>query len=177
MRGQTSNARELKLYCLRESADELVERADRSQLGYREFLDLVLEDEAGVLEGRRYASHRSSQRCPTTRRSTTSTPSSSPSPGLEQLTQKRGDVSLHLDHSLNLLELGLGALGASAWPAIWASRGSSGLRPPGLESALSAPQSRYSRHAVKWEVQQLPRRTSAAIPPGRVHPSAFAQDP
>jgi len=116
MRGPTSNARELKLYCLRESADELVERAERSQLGYREFLDLVLEDEAGVLEGRRYASHRSSQRCPTTRRSTTSTPSSSPSPGLEQLTQKRGDVSLHLDHSLNLLELGLGALGASAWP-------------------------------------------------------------
>ena len=57
MRGQTSNARELKLYCLRESADELVERAERSQLGYREFLDLVLEDEAGVLEGRRYASH------------------------------------------------------------------------------------------------------------------------
>lgn len=50
------NARQLKLYGLCETADELVERAERAQLGYREFLDLVLEDEAGVLEGRRYAS-------------------------------------------------------------------------------------------------------------------------
>jgi len=36
----------------------------------------------------------------------------SASPGLEQLAQERGDVSLHLDHPLGLLELGLGALGA-----------------------------------------------------------------
>ena len=50
------NARELKLYGLCEAADELVERAEQAQLGYREFLDLVLEDEAGLLEGRRYAS-------------------------------------------------------------------------------------------------------------------------
>jgi DNA replication protein DnaC len=34
----------------------LIERAEQAQLGYREFLDLVLEDEVGVLEGRRYAS-------------------------------------------------------------------------------------------------------------------------
>ena len=50
------NARELKLLGLSESADELVERAEVAQLGYREFLDLCLEQEVGVLEGRRYAS-------------------------------------------------------------------------------------------------------------------------
>lgn len=50
------NARELKLYGLADSADSLVERAEQAGLGYREFLDLVLEDEVGVLEGRRYAS-------------------------------------------------------------------------------------------------------------------------
>jgi DNA replication protein DnaC len=50
------NARELKLLGLADSADALIERAERAQLGYREFLDLVLEDEVGVLEGRRYDS-------------------------------------------------------------------------------------------------------------------------
>jgi DNA replication protein DnaC len=50
------NARELKLHGLAETADELVARAEHSKLGYREFLDLVLESELGVLEGRRYAS-------------------------------------------------------------------------------------------------------------------------
>jgi len=50
------NARELKLYGLAETADELVDRAEAGKLGYREFLDLVLESEVGVLEGRRYAS-------------------------------------------------------------------------------------------------------------------------
>jgi len=50
------NARELKLYGLADTADELVDRAEASKLGYREFLDLVLESEVGVLEGRRYAS-------------------------------------------------------------------------------------------------------------------------
>lgn len=50
------NARELKLLGLAESADELVDRAEEGDLGYREFLDLVLEDEVGVVEGRRYAS-------------------------------------------------------------------------------------------------------------------------
>ncbi len=47
------NARELKLHGLAESADSLVERG---RLGYREFLDLALEDEVSVLESRRYAS-------------------------------------------------------------------------------------------------------------------------
>jgi DNA replication protein DnaC len=52
----TTNARELKLLGLAEDADELVERAESAKLGYREFLDLLLETEVGVLEGRRYAS-------------------------------------------------------------------------------------------------------------------------
>lgn len=52
----TRNARELKLLGLAETADELVGRAESAKLGYREFLDLVLETEVGVLEGRRYAS-------------------------------------------------------------------------------------------------------------------------
>lgn len=50
------NARELKLLGLADSADELIDRAEHAQLGYREFLDLILESEVGVLEGRRYAS-------------------------------------------------------------------------------------------------------------------------
>lgn len=50
------NARELKLYGLADTADELVDRGEAGKLGYREFLDLVLESEVGVLEGRRYAS-------------------------------------------------------------------------------------------------------------------------
>jgi DNA replication protein DnaC len=50
------NARELKLFGLAESSDELVERAEEGKLGYREFLDLILEEEYGVVEGRRYAS-------------------------------------------------------------------------------------------------------------------------
>jgi DNA replication protein DnaC len=51
-----ANARELKLFGLTESADELVRRAEESKLGYRAFLDLLLEEEVGVLEGRRYES-------------------------------------------------------------------------------------------------------------------------
>jgi DNA replication protein DnaC len=50
------NARELKLYGLADTADDLIDRAEAGKLGYREFLDLILESEAGVLEGRRYAS-------------------------------------------------------------------------------------------------------------------------
>lgn len=49
------NAGELRLHGIAESPDELVDRAEASDLGYREFLDLVLESEVGVLEGRRYA--------------------------------------------------------------------------------------------------------------------------
>jgi len=50
------NARELKLFGLAEDTDQLIDRAEAGKLGYREFLDLVLEQELGVLEGRRYAS-------------------------------------------------------------------------------------------------------------------------
>jgi DNA replication protein DnaC len=50
------NAHELKLFGLAEGADDLIERAQEASLGYREFLDLILEEEYGVVEGRRYAS-------------------------------------------------------------------------------------------------------------------------
>ncbi len=49
------NAGELRLHGIAESPDALVDRAEAEELGYREFLDLVLESEVGVLEGRRYA--------------------------------------------------------------------------------------------------------------------------
>ena len=48
------NAGELRLHAIAENPDELIERAEAAQLGYREFLDLLLESEVGVLEGRRY---------------------------------------------------------------------------------------------------------------------------
>lgn len=51
-----TNARELKLLGLDENLDDLVRRAEEGKLGYRQFLDLLLEEEVGVLEGRRYAS-------------------------------------------------------------------------------------------------------------------------
>jgi DNA replication protein DnaC len=50
------NASELRLHGIATDPDELIDRAEREQLGYREFLDLVLESEVGVLEGRRYQS-------------------------------------------------------------------------------------------------------------------------
>jgi DNA replication protein DnaC len=50
-----TNASELRLHGIAESPDELVYRAESEDLGYREFLDLVLESEVGALEGRRYA--------------------------------------------------------------------------------------------------------------------------
>jgi DNA replication protein DnaC len=48
------NAAELRLHAIAANPDELIERAEHAQLGYREFLDLLLESEVGVLEGRRY---------------------------------------------------------------------------------------------------------------------------
>ncbi|MGH3427925.1 MAG: IS21-like element helper ATPase IstB [Mycobacteriales bacterium] len=48
------NAAELKLHGIAENPDELIERAETAKLGYREFLDLILESEVGMLEGRRY---------------------------------------------------------------------------------------------------------------------------
>jgi len=48
------NAAELRLHGIAENPDELIDRAEQAKLGYREFLDLVLESEVGVLDGRRY---------------------------------------------------------------------------------------------------------------------------
>jgi hypothetical protein len=42
------NASELRLHAIAEDPDELIERAEAAQLGYREFLDLLLESEVGV---------------------------------------------------------------------------------------------------------------------------------
>lgn len=49
------NAGELRLHGIAESPDVLIDRAEAEDRGYREFLDLVLESEIGVLEGRRYS--------------------------------------------------------------------------------------------------------------------------
>jgi DNA replication protein DnaC len=47
-------AARLRLGNLEEHLDSLVERAEASTMGYLEFLDLVLEEETGVREGRRF---------------------------------------------------------------------------------------------------------------------------
>jgi DNA replication protein DnaC len=47
-------ARRLHLGNLEENLDTLTERAEGTQMGYLEFLDLVLEEETGVREGRRF---------------------------------------------------------------------------------------------------------------------------
>jgi hypothetical protein len=73
---------------LAESADQLVDRAEQAKLGYRELLDLVLESEIGVLDGRRYASrlklsglpHHKTSMSSTQPFSPSSTPSDWPSP-------------------------------------------------------------------------------------------------
>jgi len=49
-----ANAERLHLAHLAETSEELVERAEKAEMGYREFLDLVLEEEIGVREGRRF---------------------------------------------------------------------------------------------------------------------------
>lgn len=47
---------EVKLHWITENPDELIDRAEQAQLGYREFLDLVHENGVGMLDGRRYQS-------------------------------------------------------------------------------------------------------------------------
>jgi DNA replication protein DnaC len=49
-----ASATKLKLLHLAETVDTLVARAQEGQVGYREFLDLVLEEELGIREGRRF---------------------------------------------------------------------------------------------------------------------------
>jgi DNA replication protein DnaC len=48
------HAERLRLTHLAESAEALIARAEEGQMGYREFLDLALEEELGVREGRRF---------------------------------------------------------------------------------------------------------------------------
>jgi DNA replication protein DnaC len=48
------HAERLKLSHLTETAEQLCQRADDAQLGYREFLDLVLDEEVAVRESRRF---------------------------------------------------------------------------------------------------------------------------
>jgi IstB-like ATP binding protein len=49
-----ASATKLKLLHLVETVDVLIARAQEGQVGYREFLDLVLGEELGVREGRRF---------------------------------------------------------------------------------------------------------------------------
>jgi DNA replication protein DnaC len=48
------HAERLRLAHLAENAEQLIARAEEGQLGYRDFLDLALEEELGVREGRRF---------------------------------------------------------------------------------------------------------------------------
>ena len=50
----SENAERLRLTHLAEGAEALLARAESEQMGYREFLDLALEEELGVREGRRF---------------------------------------------------------------------------------------------------------------------------
>jgi IstB-like ATP binding protein len=49
-----ANAERLRLAHLTEASAALVARAETAQMGYLEFLDLALEEEVGVREGRRF---------------------------------------------------------------------------------------------------------------------------
>jgi len=48
------HAERLRLTHLAENAEALITRAEEAQMGYRELLDLALEEELGVREGRRF---------------------------------------------------------------------------------------------------------------------------
>jgi DNA replication protein DnaC len=48
------HAERLRLAHLAEGLDGLVDRAEQATMGYLDFLDLVLEEEVGVREGRRF---------------------------------------------------------------------------------------------------------------------------
>jgi DNA replication protein DnaC len=48
------SASRLHLSNLEEQLESLAERADATSMGYLEFLDLVLEEETGIREGRRF---------------------------------------------------------------------------------------------------------------------------
>ena len=48
------HAERLRLTHLAETAEQLIARAEEAEMGYRELLDLALEEELGVREGRRF---------------------------------------------------------------------------------------------------------------------------
>ena len=72
------HAERLLLHHLAGEAPALAARAETAQLGYLDFLDLVLEEELGVREGRRFRNALKLSGLPTTRPSTSSTSPSSP---------------------------------------------------------------------------------------------------
>jgi IstB-like ATP binding protein len=72
------HAERLHLPHLGENLDALVARAEAKTMGYLEFIDLVLEEDVGVGEGRRFANALKLSACPTTRAWTPSTSPSNP---------------------------------------------------------------------------------------------------
>ena len=74
-----ANAERLHLSHLAETTEQLVERAEGQEMGYLEFLDVALEEEVGVREGRRFANALKLSGLPHRRVWTTSTSRSSPS--------------------------------------------------------------------------------------------------
>jgi hypothetical protein len=48
------HAERLHLAWLADNLDALITRAEQAQMGYLEFVDLALEEEVGVREGRRF---------------------------------------------------------------------------------------------------------------------------
>ena len=72
------HAERLRLAHLAEGLDGLVDRAEQQTMGSLDFLDLILEEEVGVREGRRFRNASSCRACPTTRAWTASTSPSNP---------------------------------------------------------------------------------------------------
>jgi hypothetical protein len=73
-----AHATRLALPHLAASLDQLITRANTDKMGYLEFLDLVLEEEAGVRDGRRFRSALRLSRLPHHRDWTSSISRSSP---------------------------------------------------------------------------------------------------
>jgi hypothetical protein len=91
------NATELKLHGIAENPDELIDRAEAAQLGYREFLDLVLENEVGMLDGRRYQARLKMAGLPHHKTLTSST--SPPSPPRSQTPRRAPLAVVHRTQS------------------------------------------------------------------------------
>lgn len=50
----TRHADRLKLSHLAQAAEQLCQRAEHAQMGYHEFLDLILDEEVAIRESRRF---------------------------------------------------------------------------------------------------------------------------